>query len=137
MVLGDDDPVEPQLLGIPAALDHAAKGAQARLAVVRRRPASAIAAGTDSLPIGSTQSWLIVAAEIFIDEHIQRLWDSETDRARELGIFGSPTFVVDGELFWGAQCLGRAAARHGAAGLCCRPDPGDRERSSETIRATP
>ena len=26
-------------------------------------------------------------------EHIQRFWDSETDRARELGVFGSPTFV--------------------------------------------
>src|SRR6516225_523569 len=41
MVLGDADPVEPQLLDIPAALDHAAKGAQARLAVVdtgRHRP---------------------------------------------------------------------------------------------------
>src|SRR6516165_2385187 len=35
VVLGDADPVEPQLLDIPAALDHAAKGAQARLAVVR------------------------------------------------------------------------------------------------------
>ena len=26
-------------------------------------------------------------------EHIQRVWDSESDRARELGVFGSPTFV--------------------------------------------
>jgi transposase len=31
--------------------------------------------------------------------------------------------------------LGRAAARHGAAGLCCQPDQGDRGRSSETIGA--
>src|SRR6266480_1668369 len=31
--------------------------------------------------------------------------------------------------------LGRATARHGAAGLCCRPDQGDRARSSETIGA--
>ena len=26
-------------------------------------------------------------------EHIQRFWDSESDRARELGVFGSPTIV--------------------------------------------
>src|SRR5215467_14571622 len=41
MVLGDADPVVPQLLGIPRALDHSAKGAQARVAVVgtgRHRP---------------------------------------------------------------------------------------------------
>jgi 2-hydroxychromene-2-carboxylate isomerase len=29
----------------------------------------------------------------------------ETDLARELGIFGSPTFVVDRELFWGDDRL--------------------------------
>src|SRR4029077_18454339 len=34
-----------------------------------------------------------------------------------------------------AKHLGRAAARHGTAGLCCQPDPGDRGSSSETIRA--
>src|SRR5580704_11471542 len=34
-----------------------------------------------------------------------------------------------------AQHLGRAAARHGAAELCCQPDPRDRAGSSETIRA--
>src|SRR3954447_21549366 len=34
-----------------------------------------------------------------------------------------------------AKCLGRAAARHGAAGRCCQPDQRDRGRSSETIRA--
>src|SRR5436190_3450967 len=34
-----------------------------------------------------------------------------------------------------AKYLGRAAARYGAAGLCCQPDQRDRGRSSETIRA--
>ena len=34
-----------------------------------------------------------------------------------------------------AKHLGRAAARHGAAGLCCQPDQRDRGSSSETIRA--
>src|SRR4029077_7087866 len=41
MVLGDADPVEPQSLDVPAALDHATKGARACLAVVgagRHRP---------------------------------------------------------------------------------------------------
>jgi 2-hydroxychromene-2-carboxylate isomerase len=31
--------------------------------------------------------------------------DAETNAARELGIFGSPTFTVDGELFWGDDRL--------------------------------
>ena len=30
---------------------------------------------------------------------------AETDTARELGIFGSPTFAVDRELFWGDDRL--------------------------------
>jgi 2-hydroxychromene-2-carboxylate isomerase len=30
---------------------------------------------------------------------------AETNSARELGIFGSPSFVVDGELFWGDDRL--------------------------------
>jgi 2-hydroxychromene-2-carboxylate isomerase len=30
---------------------------------------------------------------------------TETDRARSLGIFGAPTFVADGELFWGNDRL--------------------------------
>jgi 2-hydroxychromene-2-carboxylate isomerase len=36
----------------------------------------------------------------------QRLRD-ETDRAIARGIFGSPTMVVDGEAFWGADRLGQ------------------------------
>src|SRR5690349_9831773 len=34
-----------------------------------------------------------------------------------------------------AKCIGRAAARYGAAGLCRQPDQGDRAGSSETIGA--
>ena len=34
-----------------------------------------------------------------------------------------------------AKCLGRAAARNGAAGLCRQPDQGDRASASETIGA--
>jgi 2-hydroxychromene-2-carboxylate isomerase len=29
-------------------------------------------------------------------EQIQQFWDSETDRSRELGVVGSPTFVAIG-----------------------------------------
>jgi len=32
-------------------------------------------------------------------------YQSATDEARRLGIFGSPTFSVDGELFWGDDRL--------------------------------
>ncbi len=34
-----------------------------------------------------------------------RKFDAATDEARGLGIFGAPTFVVDGELFWGDDRL--------------------------------
>lgn len=35
---------------------------------------------------------------------------AQTDRARELGIFGAPSFVAGGELFWGNDRLGDAIA---------------------------
>jgi 2-hydroxychromene-2-carboxylate isomerase len=35
---------------------------------------------------------------------------ANTDRAQELGIFGAPTFVVRGELFWGGDRLEDAVA---------------------------
>ncbi len=33
---------------------------------------------------------------------------AQTERAAELGIFGAPTFIVDGELFWGNDRLEQA-----------------------------
>jgi 2-hydroxychromene-2-carboxylate isomerase len=39
-------------------------------------------------------------------------YEAATDRARKLGIFGSPTFVVDRELFWGDDRLDDATAWH-------------------------
>ena len=42
-------------------------------------------------------------------ENKQRLKDA-TDEAKALGIFGSPSFVVDGELFWGDDRLEEALA---------------------------
>jgi 2-hydroxychromene-2-carboxylate isomerase len=38
---------------------------------------------------------------------------AETGMARELGIFGSPTFVVGRELFWGDDRLEDAISWHG------------------------
>ena len=36
---------------------------------------------------------------------ILALYDNETSQARELGIFGSSTFAVDREIFWGGDYL--------------------------------
>ena len=39
-------------------------------------------------------------------DEVTRALAAETERAKALGIFGSPTFVVDGrELFWGDDRL--------------------------------
>lgn len=43
-------------------------------------------------------------------ERFHTKFDDETDVARKLGIFGSPTFVVDQEIFWGDDRLEDAIA---------------------------
>jgi 2-hydroxychromene-2-carboxylate isomerase len=47
---------------------------------------------------------------------VAQLYESETDAARRFGIFGSPSFVVDGEMFWGddrlEEAIAWAAGRH-------------------------
>jgi 2-hydroxychromene-2-carboxylate isomerase len=35
------------------------------------------------------------------DPEIAGIYDADTDNAIDLGVFGSPTYVIDGELFWG------------------------------------
>ena len=50
-----------------------------------------------------------VIAAANADDNVQRLED-ETDAARALGIFGSPTFAVGGEIFWGDDRLEDALA---------------------------
>lgn len=50
-----------------------------------------------------------VIAAANADENVRRFED-ETDAARALGIFGSPTFAVDGEIFWGDDRLEDALA---------------------------
>ncbi len=41
---------------------------------------------------------------------IRARYDAETDAARQLGAFGSPTFTVGGEIFWGDDRLSEALA---------------------------
>ena len=36
---------------------------------------------------------------------VQERYDAETQRAVEAGVFGAPSFVIDGELFWGQDRL--------------------------------
>ena len=35
----------------------------------------------------------------------QQAYDHNTDRAIALGVFGAPSYVLDGELFWGQDRL--------------------------------
>lgn len=39
------------------------------------------------------------------EPEVQSRYDANTARAAELGVFGAPTYVVDGELFWGQDRL--------------------------------
>lgn len=48
-------------------------------------------------------------------------YEAATGEARRLGIFGSPTFVVNGELFWGDDRLDDAIAWHRHGTLARRP----------------
>lgn len=45
----------------------------------------------------------------------------QTARAQELGIFGAPSFLVDGELFWGNDRLEQALDWHEASRATPRP----------------
>ena len=49
------------------------------------------------------------------DDDVVELYEAATDEERKLGIFGYPTFVVAGELFWGDDRLDDAVSwfRHG------------------------
>lgn len=44
------------------------------------------------------------------DADVQQAYAAATDRARQLGLFGSPTFVVGDEIFWGDDRLEDALA---------------------------
>jgi 2-hydroxychromene-2-carboxylate isomerase len=53
-------------------------------------------------------SWLAQARSPAGKERLR----AETERAWELGIFGSPNFVTGGEIFWGGDRMEDAFARH-------------------------
>jgi len=65
------------------------------------------------LEIGQDPSRVLALAE---SEDVKAALSAETDVARQLGIFGSPTFAVNGELFWGDDRLQDALSwcRHGS-----------------------
>ena len=68
--------------------------------------------------------------DVAADEEVTQAYEQATDEARRLRIFGSPTFAVDGELFWGDDRLEDAVnwRRHGrlltSAGLSASEDCG-------------
>ncbi|MGE4080143.1 MAG: 2-hydroxychromene-2-carboxylate isomerase [Reyranella sp.] len=49
-------------------------------------------------------------------DDVAELYEAATDEARKLGVFGSPSFAVRGEVFWGDDRLDDALAwfRHGS-----------------------
>ncbi len=57
--------------------------------------------------LGQDPARAIAAAD---SDRIRAKLESETQRARDLGIFGSPTFVTGGEIFWGDDRLEDALA---------------------------
>jgi 2-hydroxychromene-2-carboxylate isomerase len=63
--------------------------------------------------IGQSPERVLQLAE---QDEISRLLQSETTAARALGIFGSPTFSIEHEIFWGDDRLDDAVAwyRHGS-----------------------
>lgn len=57
--------------------------------------------------IGRDPNQVLAAAQ---SERITNALSAATDEAMRLGVFGSPTFVVDGEVFWGDDRLDDAVA---------------------------
>ena len=47
------------------------------------------------------------------DPAIVGLFDADTERAMQAGVFGAPSYVVDGEIFWGQDRLDFLARRLG------------------------
>ena len=57
--------------------------------------------------------WWVARA---IAPEIKEALRGETERAWSLGIFGAPSFIVEGELFWGGDRMEQALAWHRKAG---------------------
>jgi 2-hydroxychromene-2-carboxylate isomerase len=59
--------------------------------------------------IGHDPERIVVQA---MSDAVGLAYDDNTQQARQLGIFGSPTFVTRGELFWGDDRLEDAVTWH-------------------------
>ena len=80
----------------------------------------------DGLPAGETENLSSTLNELGRDpgdvidralsDEVGARYRAATDQARELGIFGAPSFVIDDELFWGDDRLEDAIAwaKHGS-----------------------
>jgi 2-hydroxychromene-2-carboxylate isomerase len=74
----------------------------------------------DERELAATLAALKLPAQRLADSHsqaVQERYDAHTQRAIDAGVFGAPSYVIDGELFWGQdrldfvqRKLGRAAA---------------------------
>ena len=47
---------------------------------------------------------------------VQQQYEAQTREAIDLGVFGAPSYVIDGEIFWGQDRLDFVARRLGVAG---------------------
>ena len=108
-------PTEPDLLASRVAMVAATEGWVAPYTVESFR-----AWYLEGLPLGTVDSLTAILPRIGQDpgrvlrladqpEASARL-DAETEAARQLGAFGSPTFAVGEELFWGDDRLDEAVA---------------------------
>lgn len=108
-------PTEPDLLASRVAMVAAAEGWVEPYSVESFR-----AWYLDGQPLGTVDSLVRILARVGQNpdrvlalsgrpEAAARL-DAETEAARKLGAFGSPTFVVGDELFWGDDRLDEAVA---------------------------
>ena len=62
--------------------------------------------------IGQNPAYVIEAAK---SEETGERYRAATEEAKSIGVFGSPTFVVDGEVFWGDDRVDDAFRWHGSA----------------------
>jgi 2-hydroxychromene-2-carboxylate isomerase len=103
-------PVDPDLKALRVATVAASEGWCGDFAAASHRAwfvegkAPGIGTATEEVVASLGQDVARVMANADSDEIKQRL-GRETDAARELGVFGSPTFAIGAEIFWGDDRL--------------------------------
>ena len=109
-------PVDPELLALRVGVVAAAEGwcAEYTKATFRAwfldKEASGLPQNVEKVLAGLGKPAAEIVARARSPETDVQL-KATTDRARELGVFGSPTFVVGNEIFWGDDRLEDALAR--------------------------